>query len=295
MKNTSYIRSASLLIFLILSLFVSGYAQAQEETSKEVKKIEKPVRSPWEAGMLIETQTGLVLKPKTLEFIIQHRFGELNSGTFDLAGLYAPSNIRLGLNYGIYKNLQIGIGTTKNKKLQDFNWKYKILTQTRSGSMPISIAYYGNVNYDARESEFFGSDYKTSDRMSYFNQLIIGRKFSSKVSIQISGSYAHFNQVDTISMPELKHDNFGLGVAGRVKVSPQLSVIFQYDQPLTTPDNIKPNASLGVEIATSAHAFHIFITTFDGISPQENLTQNTNDFLKGTFLLGFNITRNWNF
>ena len=161
--------------------------------------------------------------------------------------------------------------------------------------MPISIAYYGNVNYDARESDFFGSDYKTSDRMSYFNQLIIGRKFSSKVSMQISGSYAHFNQVDSISMPELKHDNFGLGVAGRVKVSSQLSVIFHYDQPLTTPDNIKPNASLGVEVATSAHAFHIFITTVDGISPQENLTQNTNDFLKGAFLLGFNITRNWNF
>ncbi len=299
--KTSILKTFGILSALMIAFAVNPVClKAQDDATKKKpteKKADKPVRNPWEAGMLIETQTDLVWAPKTLEFVIQHRFGELNSGTFDLAGLYAPSNIRIALNYGLFKNAQIGIGTTKDNKLQDLNWKYKILTQTRSGSMPIALTYYGNVEYDARDKENFGAsaEYKSSYRMSYFNQLIISRKFSKAVTAQITGSYAHYNLVDTVFTPDLKHDNFAVGVAGRVKISRQTSIIVEYDVPLTTPDYIKPNYSIGVEMATSSHAFHIFITTYDGISPQRNLTYNTNDFFNGDFLIGFNITRNWNF
>ncbi len=297
--KTSLLKTFGILTALLIAFAINPSSlKAQDEATEKKpteKKAEKPVRNPWEAGMLIETQTDLVWKPKTLEFVIQHRFGELNSGTFDLAGLYAPSNIRIALNYGVFKNAQIGIGTTKDNKLQDLNWKYKILTQTRSGSMPIALTYYGNAEYDARDKENFGAEYKGSYRMSYFNQLILSRKFSKAISLQITGSYAHYNQIDSVFTPDLKHDNFAVGLAGRVKISKQTSIIFEYDQPLTTPDYIKPNYSIGVEMATSSHAFHLFITTYDGISPQRNLTYNTNDFFKGDILIGFNITRNWNF
>jgi hypothetical protein len=298
--KTSLLKTSGILTALLVAFVINPIdLQAQEgtEVRPPEKKADKPVRNPWEAGMLIETQTDLVWAPKTLEFVIQHRFGELNSGSFDLAGLYAPSNIRIALNYGIFKNAQIGIGTTKDNKLQDMNWKYKILTQTKSGSMPIGLAYYGNVEYDARDKENFGAEaeYKGSYRMSYFNQLIISRKFSKAITAQITGSYAHYNLVDSVFTPDLKHDNFAIGLAGRVKISRQTSIIIEYDVPLTTPDYIKPNYSIGVEMATSSHAFHIFITTYDGISPQRNLMYNTNDFFKGDILIGFNITRNWNF
>ncbi len=294
--NNTLLNKYGILIALLIMFLVSGKVlQAQDNESAVVKKVQKPVRSPWESGMLIETQTGVVLPQKTLEFVIQHRFGNVNSGTFDLLGIYAASNIRLALNYGLFKNFQIGLGTTKNKKYQDLNWKYKILTQTRSGSMPLSLTYYGNISYDAREKEYFGENYSVSDRVSYFNQLILGRKFSRIVSLQITGSYAHFNQIDTTTFQGMKHDVFGIGLAGRVKISPQTSITAEYNQPLNTPDNIKPNLSLGVEIATSSHAFQIFLTTYNGIVPQENLGYNTNDFLKGDILLGFNITRLWGF
>jgi len=295
MNNTLLNKSGILIALLIMFLVPGKVLHAQDNESAMVKKIQKPVRSPWESGMLIETQTGLVLPQKTLEFVIQHRFGNVNSETFDLLGIYAASNIRLALNYGLFKNFQIGLGTTKNKKYQDLNWKYKILTQTRSGSMPLSLTYYGNISYDAREEEYFGKDYKVSNRVSYFNQLILGRKFSRIVSVQLSGSYAHYNQIDTSTISGMKHDVFGVGLAGRVKISPQTSITMEYNQPLNTPDNIKPNISLGVEIATSSHAFQIFLTTYNGIVPQENLGYNTNDFLKGDILLGFNITRLWGF
>ena len=159
----------------------------------------------------------------------------------------------------------------------------------------MGLAYYGNIEYDARADKKFGAEYTRLDRVSYFNQLILARKFSRKVTVQITGNYAHFNQIDTLVVSDNVHDNYGFGVGGRIKFSPQASVLFEYDQPLSTPNQIKPNLSLGVEIATSAHAFHVSVTTYNSISYQRNRAYNINDFSSGDILIGFNITRNWGF
>lgn len=290
--NKTILRSAVTIMLLSAPFTIV----AQDETVvAPVEKDNKPVRSPFSAGVLIETQSYMVFPKNTLVFNIQHRFGKLNSETFDLFGIYAPANIRMGLTYSPIQNLSIGIGTTKLNMLQDLNWKYAILNQTKSNSIPIAITYFGNVEYDMREDENFGEDYQSTNRISFFNQLIIGRKFSEKLTIQLMGNYAHFNQIDTAGNPDFKHDNMSAGIAGRFKFSPQTSFLFEYEHPLTTPENIKPNISFGFEIATSSHAFQLFITTYDGISYQRNLMYNTNDFDKGELLIGFNITRNWSF
>ena len=301
-----------LTISMVIVMIVPAQLKAQdepevtEEATPAPKKDNKPVKSFYDAGMLIETQTNLVWSVKTLEFVIQHRFGNLNSEGFDMLGLYAPSNIRMGLNYGLFKNAQIGIASTKNGQLQEFNYKYSLLRQTKSNSMPIGAAYYGNIQYDSRaDNTLFGYEYKALYRISFFNQLIIARKISPKLTLQVSLMHAHFNQIDTNITPELTHDNYAYGVAGRYKFSPQGSVIFEYDYAFTTPKykdrelhknvEVAPNISFGVEFATSAHSFHIFISTYNAISPQRNLMYSTNDFTKQDLLIGFNITRNWGF
>ena len=296
MKKRTTKKSIMRISIALLCMFSPALLTAQEESTPAVaEKDNKPVRSPYAASTLIESQSYMVFPKNTLVFNLQHRFGKLNSETFDLFGLYAPSNIRMGLTYSVSNKIQLGIGTTKLNKLQDLNWKYSILNQTRSNSIPIALTYFGNVEYDMREAENFGEDYKSSNRISYFNQLMIGRKFNDKLTVQLMANYAHFNQIDTVGNADFNHDNFSAGIAGRFKISPQTSFLFEYEHPLTTPETVKPNLSLGFEIATSSHAFQIFITTYDGISHQRNLMYNTNDFNKGEILIGFNITRNWSF
>lgn len=288
------INRLTIIVTVLFLSFLVSYGQDTTVVEKK-KKDDRPVRSPFESGVLIDNQTIVIPSAKTLEFIIQHRFGKFNSGTFDLIGLYAPSNIRLGLNYSIFDYLRVGIGTTKNNKLQDVNWKLSMLKQTRSGSVPLAITYYGNVEYNARDKESFGIEYKMAHRITYFHQLIIARKFNRLFSLQLAASYLHYNQVDTIDYPGVKHDNIAISASGRIKFSPQTSLIFEYDLPLTTPEQVKSNIGLGIEIATGSHAFQIFLGSFDGISYQRNNAYNTNDFTKGEILLGFNITRLWNF
>ena len=88
-----------------------------------------------------------------------------------------------------------------------------------------------------------------------------------------------------------------IAFGGRVKISPNTAIIADYSQPLTKFDvgNPHPGISIGAEFATSAHAFQIFLTNYSGIVSQQNYMKNQNDFFNKEFLIGFNITRNYNF
>lgn len=261
---------------------------AQEEENKVDKR---PVRSPWETGLLLETPTTLVPKANTLDFVIQHRFGTLNSEEFDLIGLYAPSNIRIALSWGITDNINVGIGSNKFHKIQDGFVKWAILKQTRSNYMPVSLTYYGNFEMDARKDEFFGMEYTQLNRFSYFNSLMVSRKFNDKLSLQMNVSHAHFNQIDTSGMSDLKHDNLAVGVVGRYKVMENMGVIFNYQLPLLAAEGIQPVMGCGVEFGTSAHSFQLFVSNANAISYQNNMTYNQYAVKDGNILIGFNITR----
>ncbi|HYX07622.1 MAG TPA: DUF5777 family beta-barrel protein [Bacteroidales bacterium] len=291
MKKLTFIKKAAIkklillgIAVLITSVYTSSFAQDTEETP------DYPVRNPFETGTLIDNQTPLTPYKGMIEFQIYHRFGTVKNGISDLYGIYAPSNIRLGLNYGVTDKIMVGIGTTKDYKLQDIQWKYNFLQQTRSGKVPVFLTYYGNMVIDARADENFGptDNYLFIHRISYFSQLILARKFNDIFTFQIAPECVYYNAVD----PGMKNFNAGLSLGGRAKVLPSTSIIVEYDQPFTSTDvnNPKPNLGFGVEIGTGTHAFQIFMANYSQIINQRNLVYNTNDFTDGDLALGFNIT-----
>lgn len=296
-----------ILFFAFLLLSISVFSQEKVKDTIVKEKLERPA---FESATLIDNPTNVLFNKNTLEVQMSHRFGLINGGTNDLVGFWAASNIRIGLSYAIHERLTIGYGTTKFDRLQDFNWKVGILRQTRSNKMPVSVTYYGNFVIDARpkDAELNGSSVSRfanlSDRYSYFNQLIIARRFSPKLSLQIAPSISHYNVV----LNTMRNDMVAIAFGGRYKISDQTSIMVDYSQPITKflKDNPPPGISFGVEFATSAHSFQIFFTNYNGIVPQKNYMFNQNNgfgagefkpFGKrgGEFLVGFNITRNYNF
>ena len=274
-------------VYLIAVGFLTMPSIAQEVSPEDDHR---PVRPAFESTLLIDNQTTLVPPAKTFQFEIQHRFGSVENGFEDLFGMWAPSNIRLGFVYTVFDNISVGFGTTKNQRLQDFNLKYAIVQQTRSDQTPVSVTYYGNAALDTRSDEFF---YHTSDRLSYFHQVIISRRFNTKLSLQVAPSLSHFNLTETTR----ENDHIAIASALRYKVSSQSAILVNYDQPVTKHQqgNPNPNISFGIEVATSAHSFQIFLGNFQALVPQYNNMFNSNNFEDGEFLIGFNITRLWSF
>ena len=283
MKN--YIK---ILIVLLVLPFVA-FAQ-EDETKKDKKVKEKLERSAFESASIIDNATNVLFNKNSLEVQMAHRFGLVSGGVNDLAGFWAPSNIRIGLSYAIHERLTIGYGTTKFDRLQDFNYKVALLRQTRSNTMPVSVSFYGNFTMNARTKENFTY---LQDRWSNFNQIIITRRFSPKLSLQVAPSVSHFNVVENT----MRNDMVAIAFGGRYKISPGTAIIVDYTQPITKflQDNPHPGISVGVEFATSAHAFQIFATNYNALVAQKNIMFNQNDFLNGDILIGFNITRVYNF
>lgn len=281
------LKVVSFLIAATLTLPVFG--QDEEAAKTPTKEYARPA---FESALLGEMQSVVVQTPKTLEWDFQHRFGPVNNGIKDFYGIYAPgANIRMGLTYTPIDRLAVGIGLTRTNMALDVNAKYAIFRQTKDNKMPVSISYFGNVLANTQA----GTYKEELHRLSFYNELIIAKRFNSKISVQISPSFTHYNAVDTL----YKNDMFAVGVGARYKFSAQSSIMINYVQPLMSHKDSKLNPVPGIaviwEIATSAHAFQIFFSNYQGILPQQNIMYNQLKWGESQFLMGFNITRLWNF
>jgi hypothetical protein len=280
----------------------SSATQDTTATAPVVKK-KSYVKNTFEGNYIIDNQTVMVPIKGTFEFDIQHRFGTVNNGFTDLFGMFASATMRLGFSYAPINNLQVGFGATNERMEVDWNLKYALLKQTKDSSIPVSITYYGNAAMDTRKKDNTTLFVNTSDRFSYFNQIIIARKVSEKFSVQVSPSYTHFNNLEGYLdasgnvKPKWKNDNFSISASGRYKISDESAIIVNYDQPITQnpTNNPRPNLSFGIEMKTSGHDFEIFFGNYSSLLPQNNNLYNQNDYRKGQFLIGFNISRLWNF
>lgn len=303
-------------------LLLSTALIAQDDSSSAVNKpiaaktISKPVKNTFNGTWIIDNQSIMVPVKGAFEMEIQHRFGPISNGYEDFWGLFAPSNIRLGVQYVPINNLSIGGGITKINKLWDISAKYAVIKQT-PGKYPVSVTYYANMAFDTRKNVDSSLFKYNSQRYSFFNQLMIARKFTDRLSLQASVSLSHQNAVNGFytkndstgkeTFQAMLHNHLAVSLSGRYKFTESTAFLFDYNQPLTKHNinNPVPSASFGVEMHTSGHSFQIFFTNFFSLSPQYNNLYNQNspfDYTKddtgtkvqgGKYLLGFNITRLW--
>jgi hypothetical protein len=298
------------ILFILLTGFVFSGSFAQE--SESVATPSTPVTT-FESPYLVDDQTTAIGDKKTLGFAIQHKFATMDNGISDLWGIYgAATNIRLGLDYVPIKNLQIGVGIAKTHMFTDLNAKYLILQQTSDNKVPVSLAIYGVVGMDGRGASSFETgkvvdtkgettpaDIQFADKVSYFSQVMVSRKFNEWLSVQGGASFTHFNMVAW----DENHDLFGLHALGRIKISPQSSLTFNYNAPLKIeaiseqsemPD-YKPTMAIGWQISTFTHAFQLYVSNGAFMSPQENMMYTTSGFNMDGIAIGFTITRLWAF
>ena len=323
-------------IYLASCLFLlPEFLNAQDSTGTDVETAvpakAKPVKNTFQSVWIIDNQTVMVPVKKTFEMDIQHRFGVVKNGYEDFWGFFAPSNIRIGFSYVPVNKLNIGIGFTKTSAaviagqapgsvsgpLWDGSLKYSIITQTK-GIYPVSVTYYVNAAYNTKKDKDKEIYRNYSDRLSYFHQLIIARKITDKLSVQVAPSISHHNLVDgyfkqlndsTLKVsPKMKFDHIAIAASARYKLTNVISAMVNYDQPITKHVNNNPNPSLsfGLEFNTSSHSFQLFATNYFYLVPQINNLYNSNSPFKytdaagtrvegGKFLIGFNITRLWNY
>lgn len=286
------------MLFIILSFAATSCTFAQDSSllkalndSMAVHKGRTYVTGTFKATHIINEQTIESPAAGNLNFVIQHRFGQLNSGSYNFFGL-DNATLRLGLEYGITDDLDVGVGRSSYLKTFDGFLKYKLLKQTEGAGMPVSVSVLGTVsNYTQDE----GKNYlNTKYRTAYAGQLLIARKITRDLSLQVTPTYLHYNLVPTVAD---KNDLFALGLGGRMKITRRMSVNAEYD---ILPSNqvvsttVHNSFSLGWDIETGGHVFQLVFSNSQSMIPTQYLAQTPSTWGKGDIFFGFNISRNFN-
>jgi opacity protein-like surface antigen len=227
-----------------------------------------------------------------LLFLIQHNFGELNSGAYELFGL-DRATIRLGLEYGINDYLAVGLGRSAWEKTYDGFVKLKLLRQSSGARhMPVSISYYANMAVNSLKWQYPDRTNYFSSRLSYVHQVLIARKFGESFSFQLSPSIIHKNLVPTLAD---KNTSYAVGFGGRLKLTSRMTFNAEYfyypdDQTTLTKTDI---ISLGFDIETGGHVFQLHISNGQPMFERAFITETTGKWGSGDVYFGFNISRNF--
>ena len=235
----------------------------------------------------------------TLQFLVEHNFGRINQGAYEMWGLDF-STIRLGLEYGIFDWLSVSIGRSSFQKTFDGSIKAKILRQcTGARNIPLSLSFYGSTMLNSEKwAEPKQTNYFSS-RMSYIAQVLVARKFSNAFSLQLMPTYVHKNLVPFRTD---RNDLLSIGMGGRFKVTQRATVnaeyfyqlpgfINSYHPTANTATKYNNCLSLGVDIETGGHVFQFRLTNAQPMFERAFITETTGKWKDGDIYFGFTINR----
>ncbi len=228
-----------------------------------------------------------------LDFKISHRFSPMSGGVHEFFGLDGAS-IRLGLDYGVSDAITVGLGRSSMYKEYDGYVKVKILRQTNKNEMPISLSYVGGMSVTSLQTERLfrtlvaPEKYPFSNRLFYFNQLLIARKISNALTLQLTPTHVHYNFVETAAEP---NDILALGAGGRIKFNKRLTLNLEYFYQFTQLNNTTNSLSVGIDIETGGHVFQLHFSNSSGMTERTFIAQTTDRWGDGGFRFGFNIAR----
>jgi len=285
---------------LFASLTGSAQVPAATDTTDLFKMMDKEdkqagklktdyVTATFKTTRLVNGQSIENVGKGVLDVKISHRFGTLNSGAYQLFGLDNASN-RIGVDYGITNRLMAGIGRSSFEKQYDAFGKLRLLRQsTGSVRMPVSISYVASVMLKTlNSSDTFKTHY--SDKLFFAHQLIIARKFSDYVSLQVAPTMVHYNIVSTHTVP---NDLYSLGFGGRLRLSKRINLTaeYYYQLPGYRLPGTTNSLSLGLNIETGGHVFQFHISNSTGMTERTFINETTDKWGDGGIHFGFNISR----
>lgn len=126
--------------------------------------------------------------------------------------------------------------------------------------------------------------------MYYSAQLLIGRKLSESLSLQLMPTLIHYNLATGVNDP---NDVFSIGAGGRMKLSKRVSLNaeYYYQIPGYQISGTQNSLALGFDIETGGHVFQLNVTNSTGMTERSFISETTGDFLKGDIRFGFTISR----
>ena len=275
-------------IGFVCFLFVSFFAKSQENLLNILENSNEPIYISYlfKGTKVVNAQSVELPAKGVLQFNIQHRFGALNAGLYNLYGLDF-SQVRLSFDYGIKDWFLVGIGRSSTLKIIDVNSKIRLSRQIKDG-FPVAIVINSATYLEQwTDTQSEKQDFLFNNQLAYTHQILFARKINRHLTLQLSPTLVHYNLVENLNE---SNDKYSLGIGGRQKLMPRISVNAEYFYQLNDKRNNNV-LSLGFDIETGGHVFQLHLSNSAAMIDSEFITQTTGEWLKGDIYFGFNISR----
>jgi hypothetical protein len=290
-------------IFLALLLFISAALKAQEADSLlnsiDQSSYKGASLSAFKDTRIVLSHSSETQKAHALDMRIRHHFGDIGGefgSSHTLYGLDIATDLYIGFDYGVTDRLTIGIGRSKSNELYNLFVKQKAIQQ-KAGSSPVTItllAQGGWITREERQANEFNSD---STRGSYLLQAMVSRRFSDRLSLQVTPSY--LIRSEFIELGD-EQNLFSLGFAGRLKLKKRLSLVADYQlvnsfgrSKSFAKDKYFNPLGVGLEIETGGHVFSLNFMNAEHIIENNFIHDTQKSWNNGGMRFGFVIARNF--
>ncbi len=276
------------LLVLLSSVNLFGQNDLLNELEEKPSKKE-PVTATFKALQICNIQSTKLAAKGELYVLISHRFGDLVNGLDNFFGL-DEAQTKIGGIYGVTDGLQLGVSRHTRRKTFEMAIKYRLATQKVDG-FPVTIVGYNTLDINTELKTATYPSLKFNNRLAYSSQLLISRKMSESLSLQLAPIYTHKNLYDD----ELENSNlFLLGIGGRYKLTKRLSLNLEYDLRLnaTEKSSIYQNPiSAGLDIETGGHVFQLVLSNSQSLNDVSVFTNSTGKLFSNGIFFGFNMYR----
>ena len=273
---------------VIIAVFIGLPTSVEGQSEKPLTKVKAQAQSL----RLITGHTAATLPEGSFELAIQHRFGELNSGAYNLYGLDNFNSMRIAADFGVLDRLTLGVGRSSYRKTFNGYLKWRFFGQAES---KLVLTYLADVAIDARaRSDWNLEPFLQSHRLFYTHQLIASIQVNKGLLISVSPTIVHANLV---SQHNYSNDMPVLSGYIRQQIIPKFALTAEASVMIPGILSVKPKnhptIGVGFEYFTPKHAFQINLTNSRALNEAYFLTDNPSSTLLGDFCMGFNLIRRW--
>jgi Membrane bound beta barrel domain (DUF5777) len=279
-----------LLLFLLFLSFGNTYAQDDllnelDSVSSNKKEIEI---AAFKGLQICNMQSTKMAAKGEWYFVVSHRFGDLTNGLDNFFGL-DNAYTKLGGLYGVNKWLTVGASRHTFNKVFEFSAKYKLKDQEVNG-FPVTIVGFHTLGVNTLLSEDVYPGLSANNRLAYSSQLLISRKFSESLSLEVNPIYIHRNVYNPLIE---KKDQFVLAAGGRYKVSKRMSLNLEYGARISEPKvrTFHNPLSIGLDIETGGHVFQMVFSNSQAMNDVSYFTNALGKWDDKGIFFGFNMYR----
>lgn len=281
-------RYSFILVMLLLCLFSTAQENDLLSEIDTDSVIDNYATAAFKGLKIVNFESTKLVAKKEMTFIVSHRFGSIENGFDSFFGL-DDAVTRLNFVYGLSDAINVSVSRSSFQKIYEASAKYRLVRQQENG-FPFTVVGYNSILVNTALEKENLPKLEFRDRLGYTAQVLISKKVSSKLSLELAPTFFHDNYV---AYNEQHNSQYAIGFGGRQKLGKRWSINVDYGWHLNRADDspFKNPLSIGFDLETGGHVFQMHFSNAQAMNTNGFLGQATGDWSDGNIYFGFNLSR----